>query len=423
MLATQKLSPAGQLDAQRATMESTRARLDATRARLSDRVITAPFAGVLGFRQVSPGTLVTPGTVIASLDDVSVIKLDFAVPEAFLSAVAPGQAITAGSAAWPDREFNGLVTTVDSRVDPVTRAVTVRAELPNPDRELRPGMLLTVRLFRPERQALVVPEISVIQVARQAHVFRVKDDGTVEQVDVRLGQRRRGEVEVLEGLSAGDRVVVRSNDGRTFGLDAADGTRKWVFDRGVPALSVRGNGAPVSDGQLVYLGYDDGTVVALRLQDGLVGWTQLVAESDGRNELDRMADVDGELALGYQEIYATSFRSQTMAISTANGRPLWNRDVGGYAGLALMADRLIVTDPAGTVWALDRNNGSALWKQEALARRWLTTPALQGDYIVVGDIEGYLHWIRASDGVIAGFGAAGYELAVQAALTQVRERG
>src|SRR5690606_2093872 len=88
--------------------------------------------------------------------------------------------------------------------------------------------------------------------------------------------------------------------------------------------------------------------------------------------------------------------------STANGRPLWNRDVGGYAGLALLADRLIVTDPAGTVWALDRNNGSALWKQEALARRWLTTPALQGDYIVVGDIEGYLHWIRASDGVIAG---------------------
>ncbi|HEX4854709.1 efflux RND transporter periplasmic adaptor subunit [Arenimonas sp.] len=207
-LAAQKLIPAGQLDTQRAAMESSRARLDATRARLSDRVITAPFAGVLGFRQVSPGTLVTPGTAIASLDDVSVIKLDFAVPEAFLSAVAPGQAITAGSAAWPDREYSGLVTTVDSRVDPVTRAVTVRAELPNPDRELRPGMLLTVRLFRPERQALVVPEIAVIQVAQRAHVFRIKDDGSVEQVFVTLGQRRRGEVEVVEGLSAGDRIVV-----------------------------------------------------------------------------------------------------------------------------------------------------------------------------------------------------------------------
>lgn len=231
-------------------------------------------------------------------------------------------------------------------------------------------------------------------------------NGEIVALDAETGAERwraRATSEVITApLVTPDRIVVRSNDGRVFGLDPADGTRKWVFDRGVPALSVRGNGAPVSDGQLVYLGYDDGTVVALRLQDGLVGWTQLVAESDGRNELDRMADVDGELALGYQEIYATSFRNQTMAISTANGRPLWNRDVGGYAGLALMADRLIVTDPAGTVWALDRNNGSALWKQEALARRWLTTPALQGDYIVVGDIEGYLHWIRASDGVIAG---------------------
>jgi membrane fusion protein (multidrug efflux system) len=207
-LTQQQLIPASQLDSQRAAMESARARLDATRARLEDRVISAPFAGVLGFRQVSPGTLVTPGTTIASLDDVSVIKLDFAVPETFLSALAAGQVITASSAAWPDREFSGQVTSVDSRVDPVTRAVTVRAELPNPDRQLRPGMLLTVQVYRPERQALVVPEISVTQVAQSAHVFRVKDDATVEQVAVRLGQRRSGEVEIVEGLAAGDRIVV-----------------------------------------------------------------------------------------------------------------------------------------------------------------------------------------------------------------------
>lgn len=207
-LTEQQLIPASQLDTQRAAMESARARLDATRARLEDRVISAPFAGVLGFRQVSPGTLVTPGTTIASLDDVSVIKLDFAVPETFLAALSAGQVITARSAAWPDRDFSGRVTSVDSRVDPVTRAVTVRAEMPNPDRELRPGMLLTVKVFRPERQALVVPEISVTQVARSAHVFRVKGDDTVEQVPVKLGARRSGEVEVLEGVAAGDRIVV-----------------------------------------------------------------------------------------------------------------------------------------------------------------------------------------------------------------------
>ena len=207
-LTAQKLIPASQLDTQRAAMETARARLDATRARLSDRVITAPFAGVLGFRQVSPGTLVTPGTTIASLDDVTLMKLDFAVPEAYLAALSSGQPITASSNAYPDREFTGRVTTVDSRIDPATRAVTVRAEIPNPDRLLRPGMLLTLRVFQPERQALVVPEISVIQVAQNAHVFRVLPDDTVEQVDVTLGQRRRGEVEVIEGLAAGDRIVV-----------------------------------------------------------------------------------------------------------------------------------------------------------------------------------------------------------------------
>jgi outer membrane protein assembly factor BamB len=203
-------------------------------------------------------------------------------------------------------------------------------------------------------------------------------------------------------LVAGGLVVVRSNDGRTFGFDAADGTRKWVFDRGLPNLSVRGNGTPVAGGELVYLGYDDGSVIALRLADGLLAWEQLVAEPDGRNDLERMADVDGELQLGLSELYATSFRGQTVAISTTNGEPMWNRDIGGYGGLALLADRVVLADPAGTVWALDRNTGSALWKQEALARRWLTTPAVQGNYIVVGDIEGYLHWIRADDGVIVG---------------------
>src|SRR5690606_39946921 len=180
-----------------------------------------------------------------------------------------------------------------------------------------------------------------------------------------------------------------------------------VFDRGIPALSVRGNGAPVSDGQLAYLGYDDGTVVALRITDGLVAWTQLVAEPEGRNDLDRMADVDGELALGFSELFATSYAGQTMAISTQNGRPLWNRDIGGYSGLALLGDRVVLSDPAGTVWALDRNTGSALWRQETLARRWLTTPAIQGNYLVVGDLDGYVHWLRSDDGVIVGRDRAG----------------
>ena len=219
-LIAQKLIPASQLDAQRGAMETAKARLDATRARLSDRVITAPFAGVLGFRQVSPGTLVTPGTTIASLDDISVIKLDFTVPETYLSALATGQAVAARSKAWPGREFSGLVTGVDSRVDPVTRAVTVRAEIPNPDRALRPGMLLSVDVYRPERRALVIPEIAVVQVAQDAHVFVVGEDGKVARRAVVTGARRPGDVEIVEGLQAGERIVVdgtvKLRDGMTI---------------------------------------------------------------------------------------------------------------------------------------------------------------------------------------------------------------
>jgi outer membrane protein assembly factor BamB len=197
-------------------------------------------------------------------------------------------------------------------------------------------------------------------------------------------------------------VVVRSGDGRTFGLDAADGSRKWVFDRGLPGLGVRGNGSPVAGNGFIYLGYDDGSVIALRLADGQRVWEQLVAQPDGRNDLERMADVDGELQVGIDALYATSYKGQTMAIETSTGRPLWNRDSGGYGGLALLADRVILADAAGNVWALDRYNGSALWKQDVLARRVLTSPAIHGDYAVFGDLEGYLHWIRIADGTVAG---------------------
>ena len=197
-----------QLDAQVAARDSAQARMDTIRARLSDRVITAPFDGVLGFRQVSAGALVSPGTVIATLDDIRTIKLDFPIPETFLGSVTPGLRIAAKSAAWPDRDFDGAVKAVDSRVDPVTRAVMVRAEVPNPESLLRPGMLLTVRLFKPERQALAVPEIAVTQVGAQAYVFRVDADGKARQVAVTTGARRPGEVEIAEGLAAGDRIVV-----------------------------------------------------------------------------------------------------------------------------------------------------------------------------------------------------------------------
>ncbi|HSX60483.1 MAG TPA: efflux RND transporter periplasmic adaptor subunit [Tahibacter sp.] len=195
-------------DTATATRDSNHAKVDAIRAQLSDRVITAPFSGVLGLRRVSPGTLVTPGTEITTLDDIDLIKLDFSVPETQLGALAVGQEVQARTAAWPDRQWRGKVTSIDSRVDTASRSVLVRAEIENKERVLRPGMLLTVDVFRAPRDALVLPEIALMQIGADSFVFRVKADSTVEQVRIVPGARRRGEIEIREGLLAGDRVVI-----------------------------------------------------------------------------------------------------------------------------------------------------------------------------------------------------------------------
>jgi len=227
-LADQQLIARASLDTQRAALEAARARVAAERATVADRVIRAPFDGVLGLRLVSEGTLVTPGTAITTLDDVSLIRLDFTVPESALSQVAVGQRINARSDAWPGETFSGLITTVDSRVDPVTRAVTARAEIPNPDRRLRPGMLLQVGVERSARETLAIPELAVQQSGTQASVFRVDGD-KVKEVPVQVGARRRGEVEILSGLKTGDRIVVEGT------VKLRDGAR--IKDVGATASS------------------------------------------------------------------------------------------------------------------------------------------------------------------------------------------
>ncbi|NUS39016.1 MAG: efflux RND transporter periplasmic adaptor subunit [Lysobacter sp.] len=206
-LARQQLIAKSQLDTLDANRDAAAAALASRRAAVVDRTISAPFAGVLGLRQVSPGALVTPGTVITTLDDDSSIKLDFTLPESVLSAIAPGQAVAARSDAWPGQAFDGRIAQVDSRVDPATRAVKVRAQLPNPDGRLRAGMLLRVQVQLPARRALVVPEIAVQQEGEQAYVFRVAG-GKADKVPVKLGSRHEGEVEVVSGVKPGDRIVV-----------------------------------------------------------------------------------------------------------------------------------------------------------------------------------------------------------------------
>jgi membrane fusion protein (multidrug efflux system) len=197
------------VDEARAAAEAAQARLDTVIARLDDRLIRAPFSGKLGFREVSPGTLLMSGDAVTTLDDVSQIKLDFTVPETVLSLMQPGGKIFARSASWGDREFAGIIRAVGSRVDPVTRAVVVRALIPNEDGALRAGMLLTVRIVTEEKLAFMIPERVVVQVAANAFVYLVDGENVAHRQTVQLGTRQAGNVEVTSGLNEGDRVVVQ----------------------------------------------------------------------------------------------------------------------------------------------------------------------------------------------------------------------
>ena len=196
-----------ELDQLAADMRRTEADIRAAQARLDDARITAPIDGYLGLRRVSPGEIVGPDTLITTLDDTRVMKLDFAVPETFLSLVADGMSVSAASAAYPDETFAGTVVSVDSRIDPATRSITVVAAVPNPANRLKPGMFMTVELERKRSNVLFVPEQAVAPRSGRQFVFRVVE-GIAREQEVQLGVRSPGRVEIKDGLQAGDTVVV-----------------------------------------------------------------------------------------------------------------------------------------------------------------------------------------------------------------------
>lgn len=198
------------IDTMRAAADATEARLNAGSSRIADRTIRAPFAGIVGLRLASPGQYVRPGDQIGTLDDTSEIKLDFTITETQIARVQEGVELVARTSAYPDQTFTGTIASVDSRIDPATRTVRVRAILPNSTGTLRPGMLMTVDVRSNPRDALAIPEIAILDQIDGAYVYRVAaNEGaqTVELVRIRTGQRAGGMAEVLEGLSDGDQVI------------------------------------------------------------------------------------------------------------------------------------------------------------------------------------------------------------------------
>jgi membrane fusion protein (multidrug efflux system) len=204
-------SPKAKLDEAEAAQARSQAQVEALQSHIEDRTIRAPFAGVMGLRTASPGMLASPGTPIGTLDDTSIIKLDFDVPEPQLSKMRPGAALVARTAAYPNVEFDGRIDEVDSRINPNTRTVRVRALLPNPMGRLKPGMLMTVEVRSNPVTSLAAPEIALIEEADAAYLYRIVKKGpaqVAEKVKVTLGRRKDGLVEVLAGLSEGDLIVV-----------------------------------------------------------------------------------------------------------------------------------------------------------------------------------------------------------------------
>jgi membrane fusion protein (multidrug efflux system) len=226
-LVTAKLSTESLLDERRAAFETAKAKLNGTRSRLADRLILAPFDGVVGLRQISVGQLVTPGDSITTLDDDSVMKLDMSVPAIFLNSLRPGMKITAKAPELDNQQVEGEVASIDSRVDPITRAVMVRALLPNKQRNLKPGMLVTVVLEKPPQERLMISEESLVQEGFNQFAFVVDtrtEPARVVKRKLVTGPRRPGAIAVIAGIEVGELVVthgtMRLGDGTAVHIAA-----------------------------------------------------------------------------------------------------------------------------------------------------------------------------------------------------------
>ncbi len=198
------------LDERERNYLNAKARLAAIESRIAERRITAPFDGIVGLRNISVGALVEPGDEITTIDDDSVMKLDFSVPAVFLPTLKPGVTIQATARAFDGKQFEGTIASVDSRIDPVTRSILVRALIENPDKLLKPGLLMRVQLSKNPREAIVVPE-EALQINGSQHsvyVVTEKDGGLIaEQRNIEIGSRRKGEAEVIDGLTTGEQVI------------------------------------------------------------------------------------------------------------------------------------------------------------------------------------------------------------------------
>ncbi len=197
-------------------------------------------------------------------------------------------------------------------------------------------------------------------------------------------------------------VVVRTGDGKVFGLDSGSGQRLWVYERAVPLLTLRGTSAPQLSAGLAIIGFDGGILTALDIATGAMVWEKRVALPSGRSTLERMVDIDAEPVLSEGVIFVATFQGRVAVVEMQSGRIAWVRDISSNAGLSVDPESVYVTDEQSSIWALERYSGNSVWKNEELTTRSLTSPTRYRDFVVAGDVEGYLHWMDRTDGSLVG---------------------
>ena len=236
-------------------------------------------------------------------------------------------------------------------------------------------------------------------------------EGDVVALDAATGAERWrvrlvGEVLARPAVGA-SMVVVRTVDGRVRGLSAQDGKETWNYEQPVPRLSLRGSAPPVVSGDAVICAFDNGKVAALELADGDMLWSATVSPPRGRTELERLVDIDSPVQVAGEDVFAVGFQGRLAMIARGSGQIWWARDLSSHRGLAVGTDTLFVSTADSAVVALSRRDGTEQWRQEALRLRGLTTPAVDGEAIVVGDFEGYLHWLDPQSGTLLARTRAG----------------
>jgi outer membrane protein assembly factor BamB len=197
-------------------------------------------------------------------------------------------------------------------------------------------------------------------------------------------------------------VIVRTGDNHIYGIDAADGNRKWVYERNTPSLTLRSSVGLVVDGGAVYAGFAGGKLAAIRADNGKLIWEATVAQPKGVTEIERIADITSLPFIDGPVVYAVAYQGRVAAVDRRSGEVVWNREISSYRGLTAEDGKIYISHTLGSLYSLDSSNGRTFWRQGDLANRRLTTPLSMGSLVAVGDLEGYIHLMSRDDGNFVG---------------------